>query len=286
MAVVLSPRESLATILTVQRLRDDEFVTCLEDFWGASLGCDVLARAALAAAYTCEEKKLHSLHACFLESIPSQTPISLSVERLADSERFARRKIHVRLEDQLLCEVTASFVVEGDGLTYQGVVHDLDIAAPEDLPSTLERAQTEGWGEYAQGPIEFRRVGPPWPWPPALPTQATVHCEWVRPREPLPDNPRLQLAALVFLSDFYAHWTGSDRLGVHFAPGRFTSLDHALWIHHSLPWDDWWLLKAVTDVGSAGRMLTRREIYTRDGVLVASTAQEGFYASADVEISK
>jgi len=134
MAVVLSPRESLAALLTVHRLRDDEFVACLEDFWGASLGCDVLARAALATADTCEEKKLHSLHACFLESIPSQTPLSLSVERLVDGERFARRRIRGRLKGQLLCEVTASFVVGGDGLMYQGVVRDLDIAAPEDLP--------------------------------------------------------------------------------------------------------------------------------------------------------
>jgi acyl-CoA thioesterase-2 len=89
------------------------------------------------------------------------------------------------------------------------------------------------------------------------------------------------MAALVFLSDFYSHWTGSDRLGVHFVPSRFISLDHALWIHRLLHWDSWWLLKAVTEVGNAGRMLTRREIYTRAGVLVASTMQEGFYASRD-----
>ena len=91
------------------------------------------------------------------------------------------------------------------------------------------------------------------------------------------------MAALVFLSDFYSHWTGSDRLGVQFVPGCFTSLDHALWVHRPLPWDGWWLLKAVTEVGNAGRTLTRREIYTRDGFLVASTAQEGFYSNAGVE---
>jgi acyl-CoA thioesterase-2 len=285
MSLVLSPRESLASILTVKRLREGKFVACLEDFWGAALGCDVLARTALAAADTCEGKGLHSLHACFLRPIPPQVPLTLRVERLTDCSRFARRRIQVYLQDQLLCEATASFVAEGAGLTYQGVGRDLDIAAPEDLPSTLECARAEGWAEYAGGPIEFRRLGPPWPWPAASPTQSSIHREWVYPKEPLPDNPRLQMAALVFLSDFYAHWTGSDRLGVHFVPSRFTSLDHALWIHHPPHWDDWWLLKAVTDVGAAGRTLTRREIYTRDGVLVASTTQEGFYTGAGVEAS-
>ena len=76
------------------------------------------------------------------------------------------------------------------------------------------------------------------------------------------------------------HWAPEWRMGCNFAYDRFTSLDHALWVHRFIPWDDWWLLKAYSQVSSGGRALSRRELYTRDGVLLASAAQEALIASA------
>jgi acyl-CoA thioesterase-2 len=153
------------------------------------------------------------------------------------------------------------------------------LPAPEKLRSTLEQARAEGWPEdYARGPIEFRRVRPS-SWPDAPADEPVAHIEWVKPREALPDDPRLHSAALVFLADFYSHWEFERRVGRKFAYDRFRPLDHALWVHRLLRWDDWWLMKATTDVSHAGRALSRREIYTRDGVLVASTAREASIAS-------
>jgi acyl-CoA thioesterase len=91
------------------------------------------------------------------------------------------------------------------------------------------------------------------------------------------------MAALVFLSDFYSHWTASDRPGSSFVPSRFQALDHAVWVRRPEHWNGWWLLKAISDVGSAGRMFSRRELYSADGVLVASSSQEGFYARNSTE---
>ncbi len=273
-----NPRESFASMLAVERRGDGEFVARLEDFWGDSLGADVLARAALAAGETCEGRELHSLHACFLASAPPDVPLTLRVEPLEDGPRLARR--HVRLlGDELLCQVVASFASPDDGLRYQDATLAPGLPAPEDLPSTVERARAEGWPEeYARGPIEFRRVGPLWP--DASSGESCAHVEWVRPREPLPDDPRMQMAALVFLSDFYSHWAFERRVGRKFAHDRFRRLDHALWIHQLVKWDDWWLLEATTEVSNAGRALSRREIYTREGLLVASSAQEALIASS------
>ena len=74
MSGAVSPRESLVEILRLERVRDGEFVARLEDFWGASLGGDALARAALAAAALCEGLELHSLHASFLRPAAAGTP--------------------------------------------------------------------------------------------------------------------------------------------------------------------------------------------------------------------
>ena len=111
-----SPQESLAAMLTVERVRDGEFVTQLENFWGASLGGDIVARAVLAAADSCAGKELRSLHACFLRPAPPATPLKLLVERLDDGPRVTRRQVRL-LSDGLLCQVIASFADPGAGLS-------------------------------------------------------------------------------------------------------------------------------------------------------------------------
>ena len=273
-----SPRDSLGAILSIEDAGALEFSARLEDFWGSALGADAIARAALAAWRTAEGRQLHALHACYLGPLPPGVPLRLRVERLSDTRALARRRVQVLDDDRLLCSVTAGFVVPGEGLSYQGASLEPDLPRPEDLPSTLETATAEGWADYSFGPVEFRRIGAAWPWPPAAAHASTTHREWVRPRQPLPDDPGLRMAALVFLSDFYSHWTASDRLGTGFVPPRFQALDHAVWIHRPEPWKGWWLLEAVSDVGSGGRMFTRRELYSAAGSLIASASQEGLYS--------
>jgi len=271
------PGESLASMLKVERRGDDEFVVRLEDFWGASMGCDVLARASLAAVATCAGKELYALQASFFDSAPAAVPLQLRVERLSDQDQIAHRLVRVRHGERSLCDVILTFAAPGGELAYQGVRPEGDLPRADAVPSTLERARAEGWEEYARGPVEFRRVGAEWPWPKPSPSETSHHREWLRPRQPLPGDASMQMAALVFASDFYSHWTASDRLGADFAPNRFTSLDHALWIHRHLPWDGWWLLDAASEVGHAGRMLTRRRLFTDTGILIASAVQSGRY---------
>jgi acyl-CoA thioesterase-2 len=271
-----SPRESLASILSVERVRDGEYAARLEDFWGTSIGGDALARAVLAAAEDCEGTQLHSLHASFLRPAPPAVPLRLLVERLGDGRGLARRQVRL-LDEGLLCQVVASFTAADDGLGYQDVAPAPDLPAPDELASTVEQARAEGWPvEYARGPIEFRRVGA---WPRA-PHESHAHLEWVRPRAPLPGDPLAQTAALVFLAGFYPHWEFERRIGEKFSYDRFASLDHALWVHRAPRWDDWWLLDAQSEIAGSGRALSRRRIYTRQGHLVASSAQEALVARA------
>jgi len=264
-------------MLTIERVRDGEFVARLEDFWGAPLGADILARAALVAADSCEGKELHSLHACFLRPAPAATPLRLLVERLDDGPRLARRQVRL-LGDGLLCQVVASFAAPGEGLGYQDVAIEPGLPRPEDMRSTLETARAEGWADYAHGPVEFRRVVPvAWPDDPSAGKTGT-HVEWVRPRAPVVNDPRLHMAAVVFASEFYSHWPFGRRVGDGFANDQFRLLDHALWVHRTVRWDDWLLLKATTEVGHAGRALARRELFMRDGALVASSTHEALVA--------
>ncbi len=59
------------------------------------------------------------------------------------------------------------------------------------------------------------------------------------------------------------------------------SLDHAIWFHRPFRVDEW-LLYTIDSPSSGGvRAFARGEFFTRDGTLVASTAQEGLLRIVD-----
>jgi acyl-CoA thioesterase II len=121
---------------------------------------------------------------------------------------------------------------------------------------------------------------PPWPFEsrPANPDHGGfAHggdpLVWERLRGPLPDNPRLHTAALVYQSDA-GSFAGVARRHGDFAHGPSASLDHAFWIHRPFRWDDWVLAVTDSPVAYAARALSLRQVYSRDGLHIATMAQE------------
>ena len=261
------PRESLNDILTVEARAAGGFVTNLESFWGGSERGDVLARAILTACAD-EERTPSAIHASFLATTPPDVELSLSCEALA----LDRRRVCIELEGETLCEVDVRFGSSEQGLSYQSATPEPDLPDPEELPSEMETAEQEGWGPYAVGPVESRRIGEQTP---VQNDEPAVWLGWLRPRTPLTaGDDRLQAAALAFLSQYRSHWAVERRLGAEFSRSEITLLDHSVWIHRSECWDDFWLVKTLSEVAAAGRCFSRREIYSRGGTLLASAAWE------------
>ncbi len=271
--------EPFDEILSLEDRGGDSFSTQLRGFEGRTFGGETLGCATRAAARTCDGRSLHSLHACFLRLVPADVPIELAVERLRDGRRFAHRRVQVRHEGRVLCELMASFTSAGEGAEYQDAAVESDLPAPETLPSEEEVARSEGWEFWSPGPFEMRWVGTPWR--PSSTQEHSLYHTWVKPRFPLaPEDRPLRAGTLAFLSDFHSHWPVVRKLGLGFEPVGFVSLDQVVWIHRDVPWDDWWLLTSESDVAHAGRALLRRSLYTRDGRLVASMAQETLIPAA------
>jgi acyl-CoA thioesterase-2 len=266
----------LASLLRVERAGEAEFRASLRDFGGSAFGGDALGRAALAASATCEGKDLHSVHATFLRPLPAGVPLQLRVEALADGRRMARRRVEIRREERLLCDVTASFVEPAAGAVWQEVGLP-EVPVPEALPSDLEVARREEWSDWDPEVEEWAWgfIGRPWLAGSTSGGEASSWRVWLRPRQPLTADSRLHAAALVYASDYWSQISAAFRLGRRLQPGGFVSLDHALRIHRPGPWDDWWLFDNWSEVAFAGRALWHRRVFTRDGKLVASVSQEG-----------
>ena len=100
---------------------------------------------------------------------------------------------------------------------------------------------------------------------------------WFRAVDKLPDDPEVHRSLLAYVSDYQLVATSTLPHGIRFERDRLqlASLDHAMWFHRAFRMDDWLLYVMDSPNACEARGLARGEIFTRDGVLVASTAQEG-----------
>jgi acyl-CoA thioesterase-2 len=244
-------------------------------------GGQVLAQALVAADRTVERRLCHSLHAYFLRPGDPKVPILYEVDRSRDGKSFTSRRVVAIQHGRPIFHMSASFQVEEPGLEHQ--IDPPAVPPPEDLPDedafrrqTAERVPPEYREHFLRRrPIELRPVerGDVLHPKKRPPYQAV----WVRTTGPLPDQIALQQCVLAYASDMTLLDTASLPHGISWFSGRLqiASLDHAMWFHHRFRVDEWLLYVQDSPSASGARGLGRGLIYTRDGRLVASVAQEG-----------
>ena len=272
--VIREAVERFVRNLDVERVGHDWFVGEPDRTEGRLFGGQVIGQAALAAGRTAPDPTLHSLHAYFLRPGRPDATIEYSVERVRDGKTFTARRVLVRQEGVPICDVTVSFVHPEDGISHQEAMPE----APD--PDTLQDARiaypNKDGTLWPLGPFEWRTAEHPDKV--AAAGEPTVVQEWGRVRLPLPDDPQLHAAAIVYISDAGSFAGIERRYGWEGASHKASaSLDHAIWIHRPVRWDGWLLMVTENPVAHAARALSYRQFYTRDGVHVASVAQEAVF---------
>src|SRR5438046_3021459 len=123
------------------------------------------------------------------------------------------------------------------------------------------------------GPLEVRECDPE----AAVPAvgRAARRGLWMRPRGVLPDDPLVHAAVLVFASDRGLLSTAARPHGLMWGARQGMSLDHAVWLHGAVRFDDWVLQTSTSPIAVAGRGLVLSAMHARSGVRLASVAQEG-----------
>jgi len=239
----------------------------------------IAAQSAVAAMRTVDDARLHSLHGYFLRAGRPGVPLVFEVARLRDGISFAARRVVARQGADVIFELLASFT---DRET--GVAHDHEppggaalAAGPAALPD-WESVRSRETGEPPRAPdaIEVRVVRPEDDRPGVAPPPHRA--VWMRTRGPLPDDPAIHTALLVYASDRTLLRTAA-RLHGGMRDRLPASLDHAVWLHRppgvDFRLDDWLLYASETPIASGGRALVQGRMLTRDGVRVATVVQEG-----------
>ena len=273
----------LVALLTLERLEDNLFRGQSRDIGTKYVfGGQVLGQALSAAQQTVEDARaVHSIHAYFLRAGDIEAPIIYHVDRTRDGHSFSVRRVTAIQHGQPIFVFAASFQHEEPGVTHQ--FHMPEVPMPEDVepniaPSAevMEKlpAKMQRWLSR-MGPFEMRPIYPrDEVKPPKRPPYQQV---WLRLIDKVDDSPEFHRALLAYASDFYLLGTTTFPHGIsYYQPNvQMASLDHAMWFHRPFRVDDWLLYSLDSPTAQNARGLARGQFFTRDGILVASTAQEG-----------
>jgi len=247
-------------------------------------GGQVLAQALVAAQRTVPEgRACHSFHAYFLRPGDPRVPILYEVDRSRDGASFSARRVVAIQHGAQIFILAASFQEAQQGFEHQAQMPIVpDPESLEDDQQVLLRDSTlspamRAWVAQDR-PFETRAVLGRGPFDTAgdRPARAAIDHIWLRARGRLADDPNLHRVLLAFVSDMSLLDTALLPHGKSiFSKVQVASLDHAMWFHRPFRADDWLLYVQDSPSASGARGFNRGAIYTREGVLVASVAQEG-----------
>jgi acyl-CoA thioesterase-2 len=252
--------------------------------WQRVFGGQVIGQALVAACRTVDDVSLrppHSLHAYFLLAGDPKVPIIYEVDRIRDGKSFTTRRVVAIQHGRAIFFMSVSFHGAEPGLTHQAKMPDVPL--PEQLPSEADlkervlpimpdpvRRYYERERPIELRPVEFERyLGKKY-------EDGRFHV-WIRATRPLPDEPAIHQCVLAYASDMML-------LDAALIPHGRTlfeksimaaSLDHALWFHRPFRADQWLLYAQDSPSAAGARGFSRGLIFSRDGTLVASVAQEG-----------
>ncbi len=280
--------DDLISLLKLERIEDNIFRGDSRDIGSAQVfGGQVLGQALSAAQHTVEGRVVHSLHAYFLRRGDMNAPIIYEVDRARDGGSFSNRRVVAIQHGRPIFNSAASFQTPEPGLEHKAAMpevpgpdglrdlYEIDAEQLARVPEKMRRFLTD------KRPFDFRPVEPVDLFEPEC--RAPVKHVWIRAVDQLPDDPALHRNLLAYVSDYELLGTSTLPHGLPFGRGRviMASLDHALWFHRDVKIDDWLLYAMDSPNASGARGLSRGQIFTQDGALVASTAQEGLIRVVD-----
>jgi acyl-CoA thioesterase-2 len=244
-------------------------------------GGQVAGQALIAAGRTVARGSVHSLHAYFLRPGDPAKPILYEVDRIRDGRTFTTRRVVAIQHGKAIFNLAASFQPDEVGPEHQ--IDMPDAPDPDSLPGVEERIARmkdslpqEALEWLTRGrPIDVRPVVAANPFKPTKrPPRQLV---WIRASRRLPDDPLLQQCVVAYASDLTLLDTATLPHAIALNDPHYVmaSLDHAMWFHRPFRADEWLLYAQESPAASGARGFAMGHLFTRDGRLVVSVAQEG-----------
>ena len=242
-------------------------------------GGQVLGQALVAASDTIDpERIVHSLHGYFLRPGDTAVPIEYQVERIRDGKSFSSRRVVASQHGRTIFYMSTSYQRPEPGLDHSDPM-PTDLVPPDEAPtlaSVFEQAsgrKAEDWNkEWAA--LDVRLAG------------LSGRQFWIRAAGKLPDESALHACVLAYASDLTLLGASLLPHGIIIGDRRIqpASLDHALWFHRPFRADEWLLYDQASPSASGARGFATGRLFSQDGRLVASVAQEGLIRPVGLDL--
>ena len=245
-------------------------------------GGHVIAQALAAAYKTVEERLCHSLHAYFIRPGDPSTPIIYEVDRARDGGSFTTRRVVAIQNGKQIFNMAASFHIEEEGWSHQHKMKKVKgpsgvLNRNEQRKLIADKVPEKRRANFLNPkPIEIRDVDPPDLFNPE-PT-SDKNFLWFKVDGTLNTKDQwVHHCFLAYASDVSLLGSGNRPHSVSAYSGdvMLASLDHAMWFHEKIDFNNWYLYEMDSPFSGAARSLNRGKVFSQDGTLVASVAQEG-----------
>ncbi|MEQ2025315.1 acyl-CoA thioesterase II [Xenorhabdus szentirmaii] len=274
--------ENLINLMHLEKIEEGIYRGQSEDLgFPQVFGGQVIGQALYAAKQTvADERMIHSFHSYFLRPGDSHKPIVYDVEILRDGKSFSARRVSAIQHGHPIFYMTASFQGPEEGFEHQNTMPIVPF--PEELDSQENIARkmadslpTKLKRPFSALPLEMKLIKPH-----SLPNHAPhdpVRYVWFRSNGKMPDHPYIHHCLLGYASDFNFLPTSLQPYDIEFMAKnmQIATIDHSMWYHRPFNMDDWLLYSIESPSASGARGFVRGHIYNREGILIASTTQEG-----------
>lgn len=276
--------KDLIELLTLKKVDDTIFEG--ENYqapWGRVFGGQVLAQALHAAYQTVPEERIaHSLHGYFILGGDLNYPIQYEVDTIRNGGSFTTRRVVAKQNGKAIFNMAASFQVKADGVDHQIPMPNL--IPPEKLTTSLEQLE-EIKEAFPNAYHRLKAIQPKvFDFKPVekFTTQLAKNGSpffntWLRTSATAEMDLRMQHQLLAYASDYNLLTTATLPHREQLNKGKtfYASLDHAIWFHRDFDIQKWLLYSMDSPSASNSRGFARGSVFDRNGVLVASVAQEG-----------
>jgi len=274
----------LISLIRLERKNEATFIGQNEQTpWGRVFGGQVLAQSLHAAYQTVPEERIaHSMHGYFILSGDLSIPITYEVDTIRNGGSFTTRRVVALQNGKAIFNMAASFQTYEEGVDHQITMPNLTV--PDLLTNSAQQIE-----EIRDShPKVYHRLKMIFPEVFEFKTLERITSQltknstpynnlWMRTAEKFTASLAIQQQILAYVSDYNLLTTASlpHREQLNRTKTFFASIDHALWFHRDFNIADWLLYTMDSPSASNGRGFSRGSIFNKQGILVASVAQEG-----------
>ncbi|CDG96590.1 acyl-CoA thioesterase II [Xenorhabdus bovienii str. puntauvense] len=275
--------QNLINLIHLEKIEEGIYRGQSEDLgFPQVFGGQVIGQALYAAKQTVtDDRMLNSFHSYFLRPGDSHKPIVYDVEILRDGRSFSARRVSAIQNGKPIFYMTASFQTPEESFEHQCSMPE--VPPPEELASQQEIAKNifhllpsklkDAFSVLPPLEVKPIKFYSPFNKSPEEP----VRYVWFRSNGKMPEDPFIHHCLLGYASDLNFLPTSLQPHGIGFMEKdiQIATIDHSMWYHRPFKMDDWLLYSIESPSASGARGFVRGHIYTREGVLIASSVQEG-----------